>query len=72
MTQWVTMDSGYTPSGYTPLSQRSAEELLARAAELRQMAASATSHDVMLALETLAARYKALAESRHVDGASSR
>jgi hypothetical protein len=67
MTRWVTMDSGYTP-----LSQRTAEELLAKAVELRQMAATATTHDVMLALESLAARYKALAESRHVDRASSR
>ena len=50
--------------GYIPLAQRTSDELRANAVELRNMAATATTPDVVRALLTLADRYAALAESR--------
>lgn len=44
-----------------PLSSRTAEELNAKAAELRNMAATATSMDMMAALLRLADRYEQVA-----------
>jgi hypothetical protein len=49
---------------YVPLSQRSSDQLLARAEELRRMAQTATTTDVARALLTLADRYSALAAKR--------
>jgi hypothetical protein len=51
-------------SNYVPLASRTAEELQANAEELRRMAATATTDDVIRALLKLADRYAALAESR--------
>lgn len=51
---------------YIPLSRRTSEELLANAAELRRMATTANTMDVMHALLTLADRYTALAGRRRV------
>ena len=53
---------------HVPLSNRASEDLLARAEELRRMAATATTEDVMKALLVLADRYVALAEKRRGRG----
>ncbi len=58
--------------GYVPISDRTAEELLARAAEVRRMAETATTFDVSEALLRLAERYEAAAADRETgsrDGA---
>ncbi len=49
---------------WIPLSQRSTEELQAKADELRSMAVTATTQYVATALLTLAGRYATLAEER--------
>lgn len=49
---------------YVPLAERTCEQLLANAEELRHMAQSATTTDVARALLTLADRYAALAAKR--------
>jgi hypothetical protein len=51
-------------SVYVPVSQRTSSQLLARAGELRGMAATATTEDVVRSLLTLADRYAALAAKR--------
>lgn len=51
-------------SNYVPLASRTADELQANAEELRRMAGTATTDDVMRALLTLADRYASLAERR--------
>lgn len=50
-----------------PLSERSISGLRARAAELRQMAQTATMEETRLSLLVLAARFDALADKRVVD-----
>jgi hypothetical protein len=55
--------------GYVPISDRTAEELLARAAEVRRMAETATTFDVSEALLRLAERYEAAAVERETGGA---
>jgi hypothetical protein len=50
--------------GYVPIANRTAEELLARAAEVRRMAESATTSDVSEALLRLAERYESAAADR--------
>lgn len=50
--------------GRTPLGKRTAEQLFANAAELDAMAQTATTADVKRSLETLAVRYRTLAEQR--------
>lgn len=52
---------------YIPLSQRSSNQLLANAAELRHMARTATTADVVKALTILADRYAALAARRRAE-----
>ena len=47
-----------------PLSRRTSQELWARSAELAQMAATARTADARTSLETLAARFAALAAKR--------
>jgi hypothetical protein len=47
-----------------PLSRRTSQELWARATELARMAATARTADARTALETLAARFAALAAKR--------
>jgi hypothetical protein len=54
-------------SVYVPLSQRTADQLQAKADELRQMAATARTFDVTKALLTLADRYAALAQQRRTE-----
>ena len=54
---------------HIPLSQRPADDLLAKAAELRQMASTARTEEVMNALLVLADRYAALAERRRTGDA---
>jgi hypothetical protein len=54
------------PSGYVPLAQRTSDQLRANADELRRMAATATTEDIVRALLTLAKRYAALAAERQV------
>ena len=54
-------------SVYVPLAQRTADQLQARADELRRMAATASTADVVTALLTLADRYAALAEQRRIE-----
>jgi hypothetical protein len=54
-------------SAWVPLAQRSSHALQARADELRQMAGTASTIDVMQALRALADRYAALAEKRRID-----
>ena len=49
---------------YVPLSERSCDQLLAKADELRGMAQTATTTEVARALVTLADRYSALAAKR--------
>ena len=51
-------------SSYIPLAQRTSDQLQANAHELRRMAATATTEDIMRALLTLANRYAALAAER--------
>jgi hypothetical protein len=51
-------------SSYIPLAQRTSDQLRANADELRRMAATATTEDIMRALLTLANRYAALAAER--------
>jgi hypothetical protein len=51
-------------SAWVPLADRSSVELQARADELRRMAATATTQDVMTALLNLANRYATLAARR--------
>ena len=53
-------------SNRIPLSLRSSQELWTRAAELVRMAGTARTVDTKIALETLAARFAALAEKREV------
>ena len=53
--------------GYVPVSKRTAQELQANADELRRMAVTATTVEVMKALLTLADRFAALAEKRRAD-----
>ena len=53
--------------GRTPLGKRTAEQLFANAAELDSMALTATTPDVRRSLETLAARYRTLAEQRFIE-----
>jgi hypothetical protein len=50
--------------GRTPLGKRTAEQLFANAAELDAMALTATTPEVKRSLETLAVRYRTLAEQR--------
>jgi hypothetical protein len=52
--------------GYVPISDRTAEELLARAAEVRRMAETATTFEVSEALLRLAERYEAAAADREI------
>ena len=54
-------------SSYVPLSRRTSDQLLASADELRRMATTATTADVMNALLTLADRYAALAKNRQAE-----
>ena len=55
-------------SVWVPLAQRSSRELQSKADELRLMAGTARTHDVAVALLTLADRYEALAEKRRAQG----
>ena len=48
----------------TPLAERTSNELRARAAELRRMAATATTADTRASLESLAERFTVLADRR--------
>src|SRR5579872_411743 len=50
--------------GHIPLSERPSRELWARADELTRMAKTARTADAKIALETLAARFAALAAKR--------
>jgi hypothetical protein len=50
--------------GYVPISGRTAAELLAKAAEMRRMAETATTVDVLAALLRLAERYEVAAAGR--------
>jgi hypothetical protein len=52
---------------YVPLARRTADQLQAKADELRRMAATASTADVVNALLTLADRYAALAEQRRTE-----
>jgi hypothetical protein len=52
---------------YVPLAQRTADQLQTKADELRRMAATASTADVVNALLTLADRYASLAEKRRMD-----
>ncbi|HEY2616339.1 MAG TPA: hypothetical protein VGI78_03275 [Acetobacteraceae bacterium] len=54
-------------SVYVPLSQRTADQLQAKADELRRMAATASTTDVAKALLTLADRFAVLAERRRTE-----
>jgi len=51
-------------STWVPLADRSSVELQAKSDELRRMAQTATTQDVMTALLNLANRYAALAATR--------
>jgi hypothetical protein len=55
-------------SAWVPLAERSSVELQAKADDLRRMAATATTQDVMTALLNLADRYAALAATRRAEG----
>jgi hypothetical protein len=61
-----------TPRGYSwrPLSERSVAELRAKAAEYRQMAATARTMHAMEGLRKLADRFDALADKREQEGRS--
>ena len=52
---------------YVPLSRRNSDQLLANAAELRHMARTATTADVVKALANLADRYAKLAMRRRAE-----
>ena len=54
-------------SVFVPPSQRTADQLQAKADELRGMAATASTADVAKALLTLADRYAALAKKRRTE-----
>ena len=54
----------YNDTVHIPLAQRTSDQLMAHARQLRRMAATASTADVMRALLTLADRYTALAEQR--------
>ena len=56
-----------TGSTYVPLSLRTSHELARNAMELRCMAQTATTTEVMSALSILADRYAALAERRRAE-----
>lgn len=56
-------------SAYIPLSKRAPAELRRRADELLRMAATATTQHTKTSLETLAARFKALADRREAEDA---
>jgi hypothetical protein len=59
-----TMSMLSPPDGRVPLSLRTSQELWARSTELSGMAATARTADARTALETLAARFAALAAKR--------
>ena len=59
--------SRLSDADYIPLSQRTADQLLANAAELRHMARTATTADVVKALANLADRYAKLAMRRRAE-----
>ena len=61
------MGSRHSDGEYIPLSQRTSDQLLANAAELRHMAWTATTADVVKALTTLADRYTKLAAKRRAE-----
>jgi len=48
--------------GYVPISHQTSAELFAKAAEMRNMAATATTADVKEALLRLASRYEVVAK----------
>ncbi len=54
-------------SVWVPLAQRTSEELLAKANELRRMAATARTHDVARALLNLSDRYADRAKKRRAE-----
>ena len=54
-------------SSYVPLSKRAPAELRRRADELLRMAATATTQHTRISLETLAARFLALADRREAE-----
>jgi hypothetical protein len=54
-------------SDRVPLSMRTSHELWARSAELARMATTARTADARIALETLAARFAALAAKREAN-----
>ena len=58
----------YNDTLHIPLAQRTSDELAAHAHQLRCMAATASTAEVMRALLTLADRYAALAEQRRLYG----
>jgi hypothetical protein len=60
--------SPYSDTLHIPLAQRTSDELAAYAHQLRRMAATASTADIMKALLTLADRYAALAEKRRQCG----
>lgn len=62
-----TMGLRHSDGEYIPISQRTSDQLLANAAELRHMARTATTADVVKALTTLADRYTSLAIKRRAD-----
>jgi len=64
------MGSRHSNGEYIPLSQRTSDQLLANAAELRHMAWTATTADVVKALANLADRYAKLAMRRRAEEAA--
>ena len=54
---------------YVPLSKRAPAELRHRADELLRMASTATTQNTKMSLETLAARFLALADRREAEEA---
>ena len=52
---------------YVPLSERTSDQLVAKAEEMRRMAQTARTADVQKALVTLADRYSALAARRRAE-----
>jgi len=61
------MGSLLSGSEYIPLAQRTSDQLLANAAELRHMAWTARTPDVLKALTTLADRYAAAGAKRRAE-----
>ncbi len=59
--------SADTAWDHVPLSRRTSDEILAKEAELRAMAATATTEEVARALRTLADRYAELAKKRRAE-----